>query len=156
MQTYVGAYKTCVKQWNGADWVQLGSVLTTQPRSISSFKIANGSPVVLYTSFDEGVVVKSWTGATWSAQGTLVSQGDSAKCQALALRGTEPLVAIGLTSKNYRLSVLRYSSGAWKTVGNAGFSPGQVSDVRIELWNGVPVVVFKDESDGKAYAMRLR
>jgi hypothetical protein len=110
---------------------------------------------------DEGLegkaVVKTFKGTTWVPLGQNEISEDRAAYPCLCLgQYCEQYVAFRDDAHGQKLSVRKLRVEVWEYLGSQGFTSGKAeSTIQIQVDNGIPYVVFIDETQGwKPTAMK--
>lgn len=141
-----------VMKHDGSDWVTVGPA-GFSGQQISDISVAadsSGHPYVVYRTM-LGMEVMKYDGNQWAP---LSSPGTSFG-GVLAIDNDIPYLIYKDNDESSRATVKRYDGNDWVTVGDAGFSPGQVDDLSLSFDRGTPYAAFKDwDNGGKATVMK--
>lgn len=159
-------YRGTVMKFDGATWVTVGNTLFTSGTPVKGSLVfaPDGTPYVAYASnvyptSDYTPEVMKLVGGTWTQVGV---NGDFATVTssyavslALGFDGT-PYIAYLDGSSAKKMTVRKFTGGAWNLVGTAGFSAGQVADISLAFnpASGYPYVSYYDYANaGKGTLM---
>jgi hypothetical protein len=151
---------------SGTGWETIGNVGFSR-REVSSISLAlsNAVPYVAFQDKafgDKATVMRlNETGAEWETVGGIggISPGEVQYISlAMSSKGV-PYIAFRVEGSGFKAMVMRLNAAgtSWDTVGNAKFSPGEASNISLDLNTaGIPYVAFTDgANENKASVMRL-
>lgn len=134
-----------ILSYTGSAWATLpgAAPLTTWA---SSRMTTDNSTGYLYCAYGSSTLyVRYYNGSSWTDLGTVgACNGVSF---AIHVDNSIPYVAYRDTENSNRLTVKKYTAGAWNLVGTAGISAGDVSDISIDIYNLQPCVSYRDSFD---------
>jgi hypothetical protein len=139
-----------VMSFNGTTWQQIGiSFSSAVSNTDISINKTNGEPYVLFNNYNTlELFVRQFTGGIWVDVGTSLGTGVYSK-MAVDATGV-PYVAFSDIDNGGAITVKRYQSGAWTTVGTAGFSTADVESVQLVISaSDIPYVAYFDYGDNK-------
>ena len=153
---YDQSKKAMVMRWDGIKWSFRGN-----PNGISEGEAHNTTITHcpqshnFYVAYrDEGLegkaVVKRFNGTTWVPLGqNEISEARAAHLSLCLGQYCEQYVAFQDDAHEQKLSVRKISVEEWEYLGSPGFTSGiAVSNIQIQIDNGIPYVVFRDETQG--------
>jgi hypothetical protein len=131
--------------------------------SISLTFAPDGTPFVAYGGDDynvAGVTVMMFDGSDWNAVGSASIPADPVGFTSLAIAPDGvPHVAFAdySTASGGKVTVIKFSNGAWSIVGSAGFTAFDAAFISLAIApDGTPYVAFSDYGNvGKATVMRF-
>jgi len=139
-----------VFQYDGANWGEIGSVLSTG--YAHDISIAPTSvPDCIYVLYgDSGAVdgdtlLTYYNGTIWSDLSTGMTDGESEPGEVALDADGNPIVVYTDFEIENELNVMRRASGTWSAMGEKGFTYGDVAQMsQIELMaDGTPVIAYE-------------
>jgi len=148
---YVAGSGVTVKKFDGNSWILVGKAGFSNTLS-NAIKLAFAPDGVPYVAFQEyAITVMRYDGSSWVTVGDpdFSAGGVNHTSLAFAPDGT-PYVAYqdSSTVDGYKATVMKFDGTSWVTVGNAGFTSGQVSYTSLAVsQDGTPYLAFVHESN---------
>jgi len=137
-----------VMKFDGINWVNVGSTVSTGSGEFPSLAIDNNNvPYVAYQDDDNSqkLTVKKFNNTNWVTVGTENFSTGLADYISLAINSLGvPYVAYGDGSIGGEATVATFNGSAWTTVGSSGFSTGSIASMQIKFDNNVPYVAFSN------------
>ncbi len=164
-------YKATVMRFNGTGTVGTWETVGTAGFSegevwYTSLAFDGSTPYVAYRDWGNGgkatVMRFNGTGTvgTWETVGDAGFSAGETDYTSLAFDGSTPYVAYRDKGNESKATVMRFNGtgtvGTWETVGNAGFSAGEVNFMNLAFTGSTPYVAYRDWGNGgKATVMRF-
>ncbi len=145
-----------VKEFNGSNWVSVGSANFASGTSLS-MAFEGNTPYVAFSEVSGGKMsVMEFDGSSWVYFGTSAFSSSGTDYASLAFDGTQPYVGFqDFGTSGNGASVMTYTGTMWDTVGLTGFSAGSAQYISLALDGSTPYVAFKDDGNGgKATVMK--
>ncbi len=156
---YAHGHKATVMMYNGTSWAAVGSIGSSA--TYVSLYIYEGTLYVAYDDYANGqkATVKMYNGTNWVTVGNAgFSSGQAGIWPSVGLYiydGT-PYLAYTDYANGQKATVMKFDGTNWMTVGDTGFSAGQVWALDLSVSNGIPYVGYKDNANGnKATVMKF-
>ena len=153
---YDQSKKAMVMRWDGIKWIFRGDsngISEGEAHNTTITHCPQGHTFYVAYS-DEGLegkaVVKTFEGTTWVPLGqNEISEARVAyPCLCLG-QYCEQYVAFRDDAHGQKLSVRKIRVEGWEYLGSPGFTSGKAeSNIQIQVDNGIPYVVFNDETQG--------
>lgn len=153
---YDQSKKAMVMRWDGIKWSFRGDsngISEGEAHNTTITHCPQGHTFYVAYS-DEGLegkaVVKTFKGTTWVPLGQNEISEDRAAYPCLCLgQYCEQYVAFRDDAHGQKLSVRKIRVELWEYLGSPGFTSGKAeSNIQIQVDNGIPYVVFNDETQG--------
>ncbi|MGD1950647.1 MAG: DUF4347 domain-containing protein [Leptolyngbyaceae cyanobacterium] len=144
--------KLTVKQFNGVDWVNLGTPgFTGGNVGFAGLEFdSNDTPYIVFKddANRSRASVMRFDGTDWGYVGDPGFSVGGLKDISLTFDGDTPYIAYTDRSQGSRATVQRFNGTTWVNVGPPGFSNGEIeaADLNID-GNGVPYIAYLSESD---------
>lgn len=141
-----GVFVKCMK-FDGTNWVDVGSSVSTSSAEYPSLVIKNGQPVVAYQDDANAskATVMEYNGSTWTTVGSPAFSLGLADYMDLTVDSLgEMYIAYGDAANGDKASVLKYNGTSWGYIGTAGFSTGRASSMSITIDNGTPYIAYSN------------
>ena len=144
--------KLTVKQFNGVDWVNVGTPgFTGGSVGFAGLEFdSNDTPYIVFKddANRSRASVMRFDGNDWNYVGDPGFSVGGLKDISLKFDGDTPYIAYTDRSQGSRATVQTFNGTTWVNVGPPGFSSGEISAADLNIdGNGVPYIAYLSESD---------